>query len=567
MADVLPGYTYDRTSSRYRDATTGRYVARERITQLLDTQVVSATQRMGALSDAYQAGKIAPGVWAEQMRTEARRLHLQQAALARGGWDRLTQSDYGRVGQALRQLCPKIVGTAQDVQVGAVTPAQLQARITAYAGSARSLYYQIERLNTQSSEGMTIIERRILDPEAESCEDCIEYASQGWQPVGVLPVPGQDCECEHHCRCGLKQREIRADQLDEWIGTLRESERAMPNDNEHVIVFEEAGSEFVPLIEKSMRRDGTIPLKLIQPGWGASGYYPAEVLERDGPQMFKAGMQMFWDHQTATEEAERPEGSLSNLAAVLVSDARWDTQGAAGPGLYADAKPFGDYKQAIEELAPHIGVSIRGGGRAQFGEADGRKGRIIQAITETKSVDFVTKPGAGGQIIQLFESARPGNVKVSDQEEDMSEELKTQLQEAQTRMAQIEQENARLREAMLLNQARDYVAGQLATSTLPDITKRRLAESLAGNPPVGQDGKLDTGAYAARIQEAIKQETEYLQQVAGYGSGRIQGMGGTGQPANSQFDEAATQKRLAESFALLGLNEREVEHAVGGRVW
>lgn len=324
----------------------------------------------------------------------------------------------------------------------------------------------------------------------------------------------------------------------------------------------EAGAlapEFIPLVEKAVRRDGTIPLKVIAPGWGSSGYYPADVLERDGARAFPAGLQMFWNHQTTTEEAERPEGSLHDLAAVLTAPARWEANGAAGPGLYADAKVFENYRQSVDSLAPHIGVSIRASGRAQQGEAEGRKGAIIQEIVTAKSVDFVTKPGAGGQILQLFEAARVGH-RNKESEREMEE-----LKEAQAQIATLTAQNARLQEALLLRDAREYVTGLLAESTLPDVTKRRLAESLTSNPPLDQAGQLDKTAYATRIHEAIQAETSYLQQVAGYGAGRIEGMGASVTTVAAATDGDQV-KRMAESFRALGLSEKEATIAAMGRV-
>lgn len=326
--------------------------------------------------------------------------------------------------------------------------------------------------------------------------------------------------------------------------------------------------EFMPLLEGAVRRDGTIPVKLITPGWGATGYYPADVLERDGPKVFKAGTKMYWNHPTATEEAERPEGDLNALAAELVSDARWDGQGPKGPGLYADAKVFEAYQKPIDELAPHIGVSIRALGRSAMGEADGRKGPIIQGIAAAHSVDFVTKPGAGGQIVQMFEAARPRRFQsVQDnQEVVMSAEMQKQLKEAQDRLALVEQQNARLQEALLLNEARGFVASELGKTQLPDVTKARLLESLASNPVV-KDGQLDKAGYATRIAEAVTRETEYLASVAGFGSGRIMGMGASASQAANGPDETAMQKQLNESFITLGLNEREAKHATAGHRW
>lgn len=325
--------------------------------------------------------------------------------------------------------------------------------------------------------------------------------------------------------------------------------------------------EFTPLVE-AVRRDGTVALKIIQPGWGSSGYYPASVLERDGPVVFPAGTKMYWNHPTVTEESERPEGDLRNLAAELVSGARWDANGLAGPGLYADAKVFAPYQDAVSELAPHIGVSIRAAGRAVAGEAEGRQGRIVQQLVNARSVDFVTEPGAGGQVLRLFESARrvvsgsTDNGELQVQEVQMSDELQAQLTEAQRQIDALTIANARLAEALVLRDARQMAADVLAEANLPDVTRRRLMGQVASNPPVGADGQLDAVALRTRIAEAITAETQYLAEAAGYGAGRISGIGGA---QSAQVDETAVQARMAEAFAALGLSETGVKAAVNGR--
>jgi len=328
---------------------------------------------------------------------------------------------------------------------------------------------------------------------------------------------------------------------------------------------------FMPLLERALRADGTIPLKLIKPGWGTSGYYPAEILERDGPKVFTKGTKMFWNHPTVTEEAERPEGDLNALAAELVDAARWDQNGVDGPGLYANAKVFEAFQQPVGDLAPHIGVSIRAFGPAVTGEAEGRRGAIIQGIRSARSVDFVTSPGAGGKILELFEAARPGKVgqlvsePVSQSKgkgADMTD-VEKQFKEASDRLAVLEQQNARLRESLLLRESRDFVVGQLTASTLPEITKVRLAQSLGANPPV-KEGALDTTLFSTQIAEAVKVETEYIAQIVG--AGKIAGMGGSGSAALQLPSAEDVQKRLAEAFSGLGLGEKELKHAVNGRL-
>lgn len=312
--------------------------------------------------------------------------------------------------------------------------------------------------------------------------------------------------------------------------------------------------EFIPLVEKAVRRDGTIPIKIIAPGWGSSGFYPKEVLERDGPLVFTKGTKMYWNHPTPTEEAMRPEGDLNALAAELISDARY-ADGPAGPGLYADAKVFEAYQGAVNDMAKHIGVSIRASGRAVQGEAEGRKGPIVQALTAAKSVDFVTEPGAGGKILDMFEAARPQMATVH-------REVEVTEQQFQEAVAKFEQENARLREALILRDAKDFVRTAVASANVPDVTKQRLVENLCTNPPV-KDGALDTETFATRINEAIKAEVDYLTKAAGYGSGRIEGMGG-GQ-AQPEHKPEEIQARMKESFMRLGLSESAAEIAARGR--
>lgn len=335
--------------------------------------------------------------------------------------------------------------------------------------------------------------------------------------------------------------------------------------------FDEA---FIPLVEKAVRRDGTIPIKIINPGWGSSGYYPKDVLERDGPKVFTKGLKMYWNHPTPEEERQRPERDLNDLAAILESNARWDNNGADGPGLYADAKVYEAYQQPVNDLAADIGVSIRAAGTAKQGEAEGRRGTIIESIVGARSVDFVTDPGRGGKILQLFEAARGGTAPkpTTPTKEDIgmllseAEQKRIQDENAALKEAALKDQTelARLREADILREARTFVSATLPVS-LPQLTRDRLIESL-GKAPVLKDGQLDKEAFKATISEAVKAEVEYLAKVTG--SGAIRGMGETlqeGADAAGVTKPEDAQASLKESFALLGLSESAAEIAAKGR--
>lgn len=314
-------------------------------------------------------------------------------------------------------------------------------------------------------------------------------------------------------------------------------------------------TECIPLAEKAIRADGTVPIKIIAPGRGSSGFYPAEVLRRDGPKVFTAGTKMFWDHPSATEEQQRPERSLRDFAAELVTDAAY-RDGPAGEGLYADAKVFEQFRASVNELAPHIGVSIRALGKARMGEVGGEKGPVIEQIVAARSVDFVTTPGAGGKVLSLFEAARQpsiGGVTVSEEEaKKMAEEnaaLKAEIVALKAKISELEGETAK-------SEAKAAVGEALRKAELPEAARDRVAKMLAAIVPM-KEGKLDSEVLAQQIAEAVKAESEYVAAIrpVAMSATVVTGLGATSiQPAG-----AALKESFKQMFVKLGKTAEEAE--------
>lgn len=139
----------------------------------------------------------------------------------------------------------------------------------------------------------------------------------------------------------------------------------------------------------------------IEAGWGSSGYYSEEVLNRDFATIFPTGTPMYMDHPTIKEEYERPERSIRDLVGVTESEFR-----SSGIAQEASCKVFEHWVPYINEVAPHTGLSIRAFGLAESGSAAGKDGPIVQTLEEGISIDYVTAPGAGGKVGEILESAR-----------------------------------------------------------------------------------------------------------------------------------------------------------------
>lgn len=148
----------------------------------------------------------------------------------------------------------------------------------------------------------------------------------------------------------------------------------------------------------------------------------------------------------------------------------------------------------------------------------------------------------------------------------MTPEEAQQLREAHTAATQRidaqETEIRRLREAVALRDAREFVAGKLAQTDLPAASRARLADTLVRLAPITEAG-LDVAAFKTLIDTTATAEVEYLAAVTGsLGSGAIRGMGSA--PSGSVTREAAEQQ-LGGAFARLGLSEAGRPIAVAGR--
>lgn len=173
-------------------------------------------------------------------------------------------------------------------------------------------------------------------------------------------------------------------------------------------VMESDGTELVTEaalgeIEKSGK---TVEVVLIREGLNTRGthFYSREALEDAIESGLFLNKQVYSNH---SKEGELPERELENLAGTITKV--W--------GKESDDKGFGVHaivevaRESIREILRHeptastIGMSING-----FVEATPtREGhRHVTKFAKMRSVDFVTIPGAGGEIVEVLESDPDG---------------------------------------------------------------------------------------------------------------------------------------------------------------
>lgn len=279
--------------------------------------------------------------------------------------------------------------------------------------------------------------------------------------------------------------------------------------------------DWTPLGEAAVGDDGTISVKIIGPGWSRNGRYYSESLLREGAGRYTAGTKDFWNHPGNAKLKEQPSGDLNELASVLIEDARYLDEGDEGAfkgaGLYARVRPFGDYRDRIVEMAPWIGMSHRVNGKQKMGEAEGRRGMLVESIDDVVSVDYVATPAAGGAVMAEAETEE-----IEDMTESIEEQVAAAVAPLNEAIAAKDVEIATLTEqrdalkaelgatknAAILAEAAAIRTEELAKSALPDAAKERIAVAVVGE-------SFDATAYRTAVVEAIATEAAYVAAVAG----------------------------------------------------
>ena len=166
------------------------------------------------------------------------------------------------------------------------------------------------------------------------------------------------------------------------------------------------------LVEGSQEPDssgkgGMVTIDLIREGFGNprdQHYYTAEVLREAAPSF--VGAQMFANH-LSPELQKKLKGLPRNIQDLMgrVRETEIVTDGEGRTVMRGTASISQPWLWNMVEHDPDLlGVSINARGRSVTGQKDGRSAKIVEAISNVGSVDWVSKAGAGGKVFALMEA-------------------------------------------------------------------------------------------------------------------------------------------------------------------
>lgn len=203
---VLKSIYFDDKSKRYKWKDGNRFVSKNVVRDLIDKKIDEEKQKLRDYSPRIKAQEI--GVYGDVGKT-LKNLHILEAAKARDGFENISNSDLGTIGNQLKKQYYQGVGLDGKpygikfliADAPNLSEAQISNRLRMYGESAQvsgsALNQNFKMLNgaTQS--------RRILGKTDNHCKECLQYAAMGWQPIGTLPLPKTKCTCRSNCLCDI----------------------------------------------------------------------------------------------------------------------------------------------------------------------------------------------------------------------------------------------------------------------------------------------------------------------------------------------------------------------------
>ena len=194
-------WQYSPIAGRYRGSN-GRFLSQSAVEALVDGRANKLGTLLRRLTDMLSNGDITLVQWQQSVREALKLAHTQAAIIGNGGRDNMQASDWGRIGQRLRAEYRYLEGFARDLLAGSVSTPMALSRVGMYAQAVRGPYWEGTRIR-QEKQGYSLM-RRILDPQAKHCDDCLRYAARGTVSIGSLPMPGQRCACRSNCKCRVQ---------------------------------------------------------------------------------------------------------------------------------------------------------------------------------------------------------------------------------------------------------------------------------------------------------------------------------------------------------------------------
>jgi hypothetical protein len=296
--------------------------------------------------------------------------------------------------------------------------------------------------------------------------------------------------------------------------------------------------------ENGVNRRGPLDLDIviIKPGFGNkrdNHYYGSAMLEANA-EVFVGAKMYSTDHRDS-EKSVRTEVSRIKDIVDFVEGAPVGRVTVFDPDFAESVRNRSDAGE-LESLE----CSILASGVARTGEIEGQKAKIVEAITDVSSVDWVTKAGAGGHALRLSESEVETMEPEKDKELEETELEEVVIEEGQENKADKSDSTGDNEPAAETSETTDTpvleeIADTTETTQPVPLSEADIRALIPDHLPQETQDRLLSQPYfdEQAVKQAVTIEVDYLRAVTG--SGQPFGSSSPATQTITNFEEAAKQ--------------------------
>ncbi len=198
---ALPGYAWDQRlgngTGRFRavnpNGSLGRIVSSREIGTELAAMHDRTAAQLASLARAAVAGDISPAVYQRTAMQVLKQTHTGAAAVAHGGWDRVPQAAWGRVGRNLRDEYSALARFTAELAAGNLDAEAAASRSALYTDAAYGRYWSERNVLARDRFSR---ERVVTVGDERVCQICRSAEALGWVAVDTFTIP-----LHLRCRC------------------------------------------------------------------------------------------------------------------------------------------------------------------------------------------------------------------------------------------------------------------------------------------------------------------------------------------------------------------------------
>ncbi len=196
-----PRFQWDKKAGRFRGAG-GQFVGALQVRGALDGYLAEKETWAQEWADKLARREISISEWQRGMEREIVNVHLNAAALARGGAARMDEAALKQAGDFIKSELGHLNALAVNIELGLPLDGRFRRRAGQYMQAGRANFHLADR-EEREQRGMN--EERSIRHARDSCAECIFWEAAGWRPIGTVTVPGER-ECRRGCKCTLDYR-------------------------------------------------------------------------------------------------------------------------------------------------------------------------------------------------------------------------------------------------------------------------------------------------------------------------------------------------------------------------